>query len=111
IRSATRPVPPPTQGHRTISPVACEPPAWSMCGLPRRARDHNGPAVALLLEAWEQELHLDAQLPVGREPGLLDVVVALERRVDRQLAQLEQLADAPPPRHGPLRPAFGLPVP
>lgn len=51
--------------HPTISPVACEPPGWSMCGLPRRARDPNSPAVALPLEAWEEKLYLGSAASIS----------------------------------------------
>src|SRR5688572_16392243 len=58
----------------------------------------------------EQELQLQAQLPVRCVVRLLDVVVRRCLQVHRLLAEAHDLPDAQPERHGPALPAVGFPV-
>ena len=59
---------------------------------------------------WEQKGELEAQLPVGTEVRLLDVVVSLEEGVDRLFADLVHPANSATERHRPLLPTLRLPV-
>src|SRR5437773_3818269 len=59
---------------------------------------------------WKHELHLRADLPIGPEVGLSYVVIRGHLRIHRQLAEVEDVADAAADRYCPLVAAAGAPI-